>query len=224
MIWMARVISQFPLMIFWSRSQFEGKFYHLHSSQMNFGNFGFLCIHPPDFMVAGCPSGREGLWTPLPSRAWECLETSGVLRVVNSLQFSYIMFLSVMCTCFSSWNPRHIICTGRFFPANISVTVLAKDGMCQISSCHRWPTSRIPRIQPLSIRRVDWGIRSNAASDLEFLLWIGVCCIHVFICIPQNEESQNRTYFKFWKKMSQLHTSGWMMLIINQSANRCRGP
>ena len=47
-----------------------------------------LPILHTNHVFAGCSSGREGLWTPLPSRAWDCLETSRVLRVINFIQFS----------------------------------------------------------------------------------------------------------------------------------------
>ena len=72
----------------------------------------------------------------------------------SCLQLLCVHFFPGFCIRDSSFG-------GRFFSAHGDL--LAEDGMCQISSCHHWPTSRLTkRVSPV----------------------VGVRCIHVSRCIP----------------------------------------
>lgn len=76
---------------------------------------------------------------------------------------SHASCLQLLCVHFFSrlLYPRLIIWWAVFFSSHGDL--LAEDGMCQISSCHHWPTSRLTkRVSPV----------------------VGVRCIHVSRCIP----------------------------------------
>ena len=145
----------------------------MHLAQpLRFSNFPSSTLH----VFAGCSSGREGLWTPLPSRAWDCLETSRVLRVINSIQFSSRGWFQICfpftlfgedshfdyCNIFQlGWLHQPVIWWVFFFP--LMVTFSLRMGCAK----------SLPAIIDL-----------HQGWRKEFSPVVRVRCIHVSRCIP----------------------------------------